>query len=190
MVWSFKTPRFEPHATYSGYSTSGWAILVNNFYATSEGHDSQTVDDEYLSFIWSLVLRQSGVRVGLMPEGVSAVWITPQPSQVRKTKGPKSRLKGKGKAKAVDPATEEGDDDPEAVDPGEEKVIRDLLSIEEDVYTTPLSQLRDIYGDQLHIASDPKTTFAVLTGSHTRVGFCLRPHLSALSSLSYTAFQT
>lgn len=154
----------------TGYSTSGWAILIDNYYSSLGSHDVQNTDDAYLSYVWSLVLRQPGVRVGLMPDGVSAVWIAPQPSQLRKARGGELKKKAKGKSKATEEDREEEiDADAEAADVGEVEPLRDLVPIEEDVQTTPLSALREKYGDQLHIASDPKTTFAVLTGSHTRV---------------------
>lgn len=133
-------PGFEPSCVHIGCSVSRLSTFIENFYATSGDPSKQLVDDAFVSYVWKVVVRQPGVRVGLLPIGVPAVWVAPQGN--RKIKGA---------------ADDENDSS------------RDLHPIDEDIFTSPLHQLKEKYGDRLHIASDPKTTFAVITGSHSRV---------------------
>lgn len=93
-----------------------------------------------------MIVQQPGVRVGTVPEGVSAeVYIAPQASAIRKAK-----------AKGEEPA--------------EESAPATGLDIIQDATIRPLHDLKNEYGDRLRIAADPETTFAALTGSHIRVG--------------------
>lgn len=126
---------------YTGCSVSRLSTFVNNFYYQPGKRTSQIVDDAFVSYVWSLVVRRPDIRVGLIPQGVPVVWVAPQG-------GKKSKV------------SEE-----------ELESLRELQGIDEDFHTTPLHDLKLKYGDRLHIACDLKTTFAVITGSHSRVRF-------------------
>jgi oxalate---CoA ligase len=131
---------FEPSCAHIGCSASRLSTFIQRFYDSSPSLSRQLVDDAFVSYVWKLVVRQPGIRVGLLPLGVPAVWVAPQGHR---------GIKG--------------------VEEDENDASRNLHPIHENIFTTPLHQLKGRYGDQLHIASNPKTTFAVITGSHSRV---------------------
>ncbi|KAI8995421.1 hypothetical protein BD414DRAFT_410090 [Trametes punicea] len=118
----------------------------------------QNVDDAFCAFVWSVIVQQPAVRVGTVPEGTSAeVCIAPQASASKKAKA-------KGE---------------EAVE--DEVAPASALQVIPDANIRPLNDLKNEYGDRLRIAVDPETTFAALTGSHTRP--------SKLTPLIYTGLQ-
>ncbi|KAJ8462329.1 hypothetical protein ONZ51_g10973 [Trametes cubensis] len=124
---------------YAHASTSGASGGSGNAHTRT-----QTVDDAFCAYVWSVIVQQHGVRVGTVPEGVSAeVYIAPQASAIRKAK-----------AKGEEPA--------------EESAPTTGLDIIQDATIRPLHDLQNEYGDRLRIAADPETTFAALTGSHIR----------------------
>ena len=103
----------------------------------------QAIDDDYCAFVWSVVVQQPSVIVGVVPDGVQTeVFIAPQPSQKRKAK-------------------ERGED--------EQPVLATQLEIIVDAQARPLRELRDTHGNRLRIATDAETTFSAVTGSHIRV---------------------
>ncbi|KAI0662526.1 hypothetical protein C8Q70DRAFT_908850 [Cubamyces menziesii] len=124
---------------YAHASTSGASGGSGNAHTRT-----QTVDDAFCAYVWSVIVQQPGVHVGTVPEGVSAeVYIAPQASAIRKAK-----------AKGEEPA--------------EESAPTTGLDIIQDATIRPLHDLQNEYGDRLRIAADPETTFAALTGSHIR----------------------
>jgi oxalate---CoA ligase len=105
----------------------------------------QVVDDAYFAFVWSLVVCQSTVRVGTVPDGATTeVYIAPQQSQKRKSKE-KDRV-----------------DDTQSVTP---------LTLLPDARSSTFDDLQSQYGDALRISVDADTSFAAITGSHIRVSF-------------------
>lgn len=105
----------------------------------------QTVDDSFYKFVWSIILQQPTVRVGIIPEGAATeVYIAPQTSAKRKAKA-------------------KGEEHTEEIPP--------TLDIVADAKSRSLDDLKAEYGDNLRIAVDPDTSFAAITGSHIRVRF-------------------
>ncbi|KAK7019694.1 hypothetical protein VNI00_017994 [Paramarasmius palmivorus] len=100
------------------------------------------VDEAFCAFVWSLIVQQPNIRVGLVPEGVtSEVWIAPQVSAKRK-------------------ANERGETHVETQPPE--------LEIVPDATIRPMGDLQAEYGEKLRIACDPESTYAAITGSHLR----------------------
>ncbi|KDR85305.1 hypothetical protein GALMADRAFT_52101 [Galerina marginata CBS 339.88] len=125
-----------------GSDVSRLKDFIVDFYAHSDISHAQNTDDAFCAFVWSLVVQQPTVLVGLIDQGIaSEVWIAPQVSAKRK-------------------AVARGDDHigsrPPKLDPIHEPK------------TTPLQDLHGIYGDRLRLAVEPDTIFAAITGSHIR----------------------
>ena len=133
-----------------GCDVSRLRDFIAEFYAheAAAGRAAQTVDDAFCAFVWSVVVRQPGVRVGTVPAGAPAeVYVAPQASAVRK-----ARARGDAEGTPAPAASAAG------------------LDIVDDAALRSLEDLRAQYGDQLRIAVDPETSFKALTGSHIRVG--------------------
>lgn len=132
----------------AGCDVSRLRDFIQGFYA--HGGATQNVDDAYCAFVWSVVVQQPEVRVGIAPAGVPEVYIAPQQSKV----GPanKSHNKKKGDASAAD--------DPSTA------VSLDIVA---DATLRSLEELKAEYGDALRIAVDPQRSFVAITGSHIRV---------------------
>jgi oxalate---CoA ligase len=115
--------------------------FVTDFYKASTQH--QTPDDTFCAFVWTLVVQQPNVRVGLVPSGVtSEVWIAPQQS-----------VKRKAKAKG-------------------EELVEELtveLQIIPDAHIMTLEQLQSEYGKDVRLALKPDAIYKAITGSHIRV---------------------
>lgn len=108
---------------------------------------TQNPDDAFCSFVWSLVVQQPTVLIGLVPPGLtSEVWIAPQTSAKRKAK-----ILG----------LENIETSPSKLDP-----INDPKF-------TPLDLLRQAYGERLRIAVEPESIFSAITGTHIRVSHLL-----------------
>ncbi|TFK30753.1 hypothetical protein FA15DRAFT_580399 [Coprinopsis marcescibilis] len=125
-----------------GCNASRLKDFVAGFYSQSGASGLQNPDDAFCSFVWSLVVQQPTVVVGLLPEGVtSEVWVAPQTSAKRKAK-----------------AT------------GQEHVETTPARLEPitDAKIQPLEELVRLYGDRLRIAVEPDAIFAAVTGSHIR----------------------
>ncbi|KAH6916823.1 hypothetical protein BKA70DRAFT_313865 [Coprinopsis sp. MPI-PUGE-AT-0042] len=138
-----------------GCNTSRLQDFVSGFYSHLGHGGVQNADDAFCAFVWSLVVQHPTVVVGLLPEGVtSEVWIAPQTSAKRKAK-------------------ESGKEHVETA-PARLEAIPDSR-------TTPLDQLKELYGDRLRIAVDSDAIFAAVTGSHIRT--------SRMSPMVYTALQ-
>ncbi|KAG8890984.1 hypothetical protein FRC00_014238, partial [Tulasnella sp. 408] len=120
---------------------------------------SQTVDEAFRAFVWSLVVQEPSVSVGSVPGGSSPVYIAPQPSVVRK------------QAKAQTAAPSESSSSPAK--------LESLASAE--VQESSLPELVQKYGETLRIAVDHETSFQAITGTHVR-----SPKLGAMT---YTALQ-
>ena len=118
--------------------------FILDFYAQAGASTpTQNPDDALCSFVWSLVVQQPTVLIGLIPPGLtSEVWIAPQNSAKRK-------------AKVL--GVEHIESSPSKLDP-----ITDPKS-------TPLDLLRQAYGERLRIAAEPESIFSAITGSHIRV---------------------
>ena len=99
----------------------------------------------FCAFVWSLLVQQPNVIVGVVPEATtSEVWIAPQVSAKRK-------------------ATARGEDLDSSPPP--------KLEVISEPKATPLSVLREKYGERLRMATDTDTTLSAITGSHIRVCF-------------------
>ncbi|KAJ7770882.1 hypothetical protein DFH07DRAFT_805534 [Mycena maculata] len=125
-----------------GCNVSRLRDFVVDFYAHSTTTSTQNPDDAFCAFIWSLVVQQPTVIVGIIPEGItSEVWIAPQNSAKRKAKAK-----------------------------GEETVEVDppRLDIVPDARNRSLDDLKVQYGDKLRLAADPEATYAAITGTHIR----------------------
>jgi hypothetical protein len=114
------------------------------FYTVDATHP-QTIDDPFCAFVWSLIVQQPTVRVGIIPPGsATEVYIATQAS-----------VKRKAEAKG-------------------EQIVEEQMStldVVPDAANRSLDDLKTQYGDGLRIAVDPDTSFAAITGSHLRVGF-------------------
>lgn len=129
----------------SGCDVSRLQDFVAGFYAREGATQKQAVDDAYCAFLWSVIVQQPGVRVGVVPPGAGGeVYIAPQASAQRKAKS---------KGEEVE----------------EERVPESTFNVVEDATIRPLVELRQEYGDTLRIAVDPEISFAAITGSHIRV---------------------
>lgn len=118
-----------------------------DFYAHAS--HPQIANDAFCGFIWSLVVQQPTVIMGLLDPSIkSQVWIAPQVSSKRK-------------------AVASGTDHVESRPPTLEPVPQPK--------TTPLEQLREIYGDRLRLAVAPEAIFAAITDSHIRVSINNKP---------------
>ncbi|KAF9523601.1 hypothetical protein CPB83DRAFT_821291 [Crepidotus variabilis] len=68
-----------------GCSTSRLRDFIHNFYAHKQALHVQNLDDSFCACVWSLLVQQPTVSVGLIPKGVTTdVWIAPPPSAKRK----------------------------------------------------------------------------------------------------------
>lgn len=117
--------------------------FIVDFYAHANAFHAQNPDDAFCAFVWSLVVQQPTVMVGLVEPGTMAeVWVAPQTSAKRK-----------------------------ALARGEEHVeyLPPKLDAIPEPKTTPLDTLRRSYGDRLRLAVEPDAIFAAVTGSHIRV---------------------
>lgn len=104
----------------------------------------QNLDDAFGAYVWSLLVQQSSVVVGVVPWGItSEVWIAPQVSAKRK-------------------ATAQGNA------PSESTPLPKLEEILERKDTS-LEVLKEKFGKRLRIAAKPEVIFAAITGSHFRV---------------------
>lgn len=134
--------------TRIGCNVSRLKDFIVAFYNNYDG-PQQVVDDAFCAFLWSIVVQQPAVRVGVVPPGTtSEVYIAPQTSAKRK-------------------AAAKGEDVVEDTPP--------VLQIIEDAREHTLEELKHRYGDDLRIAVDPETSFVAITGSHIRVRAIIRP---------------
>ncbi|KAF9269944.1 hypothetical protein L218DRAFT_888243 [Marasmius fiardii PR-910] len=125
-----------------GCSVSRLSTFVRGFYEAQPSVHHQNVDDTFCAFVWSLVVQQPTVRVGLIPEGItSEVWIAPQTSAKRK-----ANARGEVHVEMQPPE----------------------LDIVPDAKIRPLEDLQAEYGDKLRIACDREAIYASITGSHIR----------------------
>jgi oxalate---CoA ligase len=135
----------------AGCNVSRLSEFIATFYKHGGSEErQQNVDDAFCAFVWSVIVQQSNVRVGIVPEGEYAeVYIAPQTSAKRKAKE-----KGKAIEKPLAPIT---------------------LQLVDDAKLKGLNELQAQYGDRLRIAVDPDTSYTAITGMHIRV----RTHISA-----------
>lgn len=139
-LFNFANPVFVP-----GCDVSRLRDFIKSFY--SAGHrgsvHQQNVDDAFCAFVWSLVARQPGIRVGTVPPGSTVeVYVAPQPRA-------KSRVKGE---EDVDDRSGSG-----------------TLNLVDNPTTRTLEDLQTQYGEGLRIAVDPEISYKAITGSHIRV---------------------
>ncbi|KAL4080394.1 hypothetical protein V8B97DRAFT_1863880 [Scleroderma yunnanense] len=124
-----------------GCNVSRLRDFIVAFYNNHDG-PQQIVDDAFCAFLWSVIVQQLAVRVGVVPPGItSEVYVAPQ-----------ARTKRKAAAKGED-------------------VVEDTpptLQIIENARQMSLDELKHRYGDVLRIAVDPETSFVAITGSHIR----------------------
>ncbi|KAF5355772.1 hypothetical protein D9756_004049 [Leucocoprinus leucothites] len=125
-----------------GSNVSRLRDFIVDFYAQPEAPYAQNADDTFCAFVWSLVVQQPTVRVGTVPEGLTAeVWIAPQMSKTKKAK--------------------ENGEEPVEVKPPE-------LDLIPDAKRRTLESLKEEFGDSLRIAVEPNVIYAAITGSHIR----------------------
>src|ERR1700733_1296105 len=55
--------------------------VIGSFYETPDGKGAQAVDDDYVSYVWSLFIRFPGVRVGIWSDDAPDIWIAPNASR-------------------------------------------------------------------------------------------------------------
>lgn len=68
-----------------GCSITEWPKVIKSFYQSSEHGNLQVVDEDFVSYVWSLLVRSPGVRVGIRPNDAPPVWIAPKPAKGTKT---------------------------------------------------------------------------------------------------------
>ncbi|KAI6046107.1 hypothetical protein EDC04DRAFT_1872913 [Pisolithus marmoratus] len=123
-----------------GCNASRLKDFIVNYYSNSDG-PQQVVDDTFCAFVWSIVVQQPAVRVGVVPPGItSEVYVAPQM---------------KVKRKAATTGEELAEDRPS-------------LQVIGDARGKTLEELKQQHGDDLRVAVDPQTCFAAITGSHIR----------------------
>ena len=98
------------------------------------------MDDSYKAFVWSLIIRQPTVKVGIVPADASIEVYVPRKARQQKL---------------------EDDEDANAIPPSLEPIP--------DALTLSLAELVAKYGGSLRVAVDPETSFAAITGSRARV---------------------
>ncbi|KAI6157628.1 hypothetical protein BKA82DRAFT_224893 [Pisolithus tinctorius] len=87
-----------------GCNVSRLKDFIVNYYSNSGG-PQQVADDTFCAFVWSVVVQQPAVRVGVVPPGItSEVYVAPQ-------------IKARRQAAAVELKQRHGDDLRIAVDP-------------------------------------------------------------------------
>ncbi|KAG9019172.1 hypothetical protein FRB90_005745 [Tulasnella sp. 427] len=135
--------------------------FIEEYYSgePAQDNDPQVIDASFRSYVWSLVVQEPSVTVGLVPEGSSPVFIAPQPSAVRK----------QAKEQASAPSAESS----------APAKLEALASAE--IIDSNLPDLVERYGGTLRIAVDPEASFQAITGTHVR-----SPKLGAMT---YTALQ-
>jgi len=71
--------------------------VIGGFYETPDGKGAQAVDDDYVSYVWSLFIRFSGVRIGIRSDGAPDIWVAPNASRNKvKNITPKAELQAIG----------------------------------------------------------------------------------------------
>ncbi|KAF8167796.1 hypothetical protein B0H34DRAFT_644725 [Crassisporium funariophilum] len=125
-----------------GSNVSRLRDFIHEFYGQSGASHAQNPDNDFCSFVWSVIVQDPTVLVGLVPPGLtSQVWIAPQTSAKRKAKA-----RGEEHIEMRPPKL-----DPIADSKG-----------------TSLEVLQKVHGDRLRIAVEPDVIFAAVTGSHIR----------------------
>lgn len=126
----------------SGCDVSRLRDFVSDFFSQHTASLTQNVDEAYLVFVWSLIVQQPTVRIGVVPPGVpTEVFVAPQ----------------NNKTKARD-----GDTEPAQVT---------QLDIIPEAKSKSLAELKIQYGDTLRIAVNGESSFVAITGLHHRVSF-------------------
>ncbi|KAF9478011.1 hypothetical protein BDN70DRAFT_809556 [Pholiota conissans] len=144
-----------------GSDVSRLKDFIVDFYAHTNASHAQNPDDAFCAFVWSLVVEQPTVMVGLIEPGMkSEVWIAPQISAKRK-------------------AIARGEDHMESLPP-KLQPIPEPKSISLDV-------LRGTHGDRLRLSVEPDAIFAAVTGSHIRVSAIVQS--PKMSPMVYSALQ-
>ncbi|KAG8858551.1 hypothetical protein FRB96_005223 [Tulasnella sp. 330] len=135
--------------------------FIDDYYKDSGSGSvfQQQTDYAFKSFVWSLIIQEPTVTVGLVPEGSAPVCIAPQPSAVRKSK---ANAASSATLSITSPAALQALDPREVADVG----LEDLVAK---------------HGNTLRIAVDHETCFVAITGSHVRP--------SKLGPMAYTALQ-
>ncbi|KAF8973687.1 hypothetical protein BDZ97DRAFT_1900484 [Flammula alnicola] len=125
-----------------GSDVSRLKDFIVDFYAHANASHAQNPDDAFCAFVWSLVVQQPTVLVGLVEPGItSEVWIAPQVSAKRK-------------------AMARGEDHIESLPPKLDPIAEPK--------TTSLDTLCNAYGNRLRLAVEADAIFAAITGSHIR----------------------
>lgn len=152
--------RLKHPLTSSGCDVLRLDHFIDDFYEnTASGSEPQhQTDHTFRSFVWSLIVREPTVTVGLVPEGSAPVCIAPQPSAVRK----------KSKANAGSTNATLSITSPAALQPLDSGEVTQVS----------LGGLVAKYGNTLRIAVDHETCFVAITGSHVRVSLAMKPSSS------------
>lgn len=115
--------------------------IVDVFYKTTAG---QGVDGPFFAFVWSIIIREPSVYVGILPPG--------DHSEVYVALPPRGSRKDSGKAR------ETADADQVA-----------SLELVEDSESQALEQLKQLYGERLRVAVNSEVLRVTLAGPHARV---------------------
>ncbi|KAF8313313.1 uncharacterized protein EI90DRAFT_3159752 [Cantharellus anzutake] len=148
-----------------GCSISRFKTIVQEHYdAQNISTSDQLIDDNFIQYISSLVIRTGQVSIGLCPPQVPQVFVAPNPmTSARKRK----------RNKSID--SEENQDE------GSSQSTCPLQPIGGDGKSAPLLDLCTAYDSTLRIAANPSTIFRTLTGSHARP--------SKMTDMAYTVLK-
>lgn len=127
---------------HTGCGVDSLKTFINQFW-TQRGASSQTLDDNYLEFVWNAFARYPGVCIGTVPEGAVDVIIA---------------LQNATKRLLIDD------------DSGEKEMVSslDILSLDTN---DRLVDLLTLYGTNLRIAVTSELVLKSISGSPVRVSF-------------------
>ena len=149
-----------------GCTISRFKAIVEEFYA-QQTHGSQLVDDNFIHYISSLLMRTGQVSVGLCPPDSPQVSIVPNPTASAR----------KRKRRASNDEDNSGNNQDEVAS----RSGRPLKPINENEKSTSTQDLCAKYGSSFRIAVNPSTMFRILTGSHSRVRMLMESRASTLN---------
>lgn len=203
--FSFGRDDLTFHAFSTGTSVAALAEFIRQFYArvasksgvdqhpiastsTSPAPDAeasaQKVDDAFVSFVWSALIDQPDVRVGVLRR------VQAKPKNEEGTNDPAGAGPSSQPAPTDGEAGVEGSQPPvpveTAVKKGKKKKVdrkaqgptHEMQILGEDERDLGRDALVERYGDKLRVLAGEETTWVAITGSHARVS--LQPKVSIL----------
>lgn len=142
--------------------------FIQGFYTSQQPWGIQNVDDGFHTFVWTLLVRQPSVRVGLVPEGDAVeVYIAPQRRRSNLVAKPKKKLLVPEPVPF--PALDGRDGRRVVTDDSTSELVLGRLQPIPEATTCSLETLVYKYGQSLRVAVDPETCFRAITGTHIRV---------------------